>query len=292
MVKWLIALLALLTPTLTWAQTPPIPSSTIQILQTDASANGTGFYMPVAGYSIVGVTISVTSGSPTFLVNFEGAAYEGPVPQTPNQYFQLIACVNATNGGTASSAGGAAHYRCNVSGMTVFRARISGYSGSGAVRVVGAAIAGGIAEIQSPAGLLSTLPSTAILYTNGFGGLTASTNLLFTNGNQVTVMGAVPQVVLQGTEGSARVGQIAESGGNLLFAEGGVATRLTVSLANGLMTLTGPLAPVPFIFTNIATALTANGQVGYCSDCTIANPCAGSGNGAIAKRLNGINVCN
>jgi hypothetical protein len=50
----------------------------------------------------------------------------------------------------------------------------------------------------------------------------------------------------------------------------------------------------PFTFANIATALAAygNGTIGYCSDCTIANPCAGSGNGAIAKRLNGVNVCN
>ena len=36
----------------------------------------------------------------------------------------------------------------------------------------------------------------------------------------------------------------------------------------------------------------ANGSVTYCSDCTIANPCAGSGTGAIAKRLNGVWVCN
>lgn len=36
----------------------------------------------------------------------------------------------------------------------------------------------------------------------------------------------------------------------------------------------------------------ANGIVLYCSDCTIANPCAGSGTGAIAKRLNGVWICN
>ena len=35
-----------------------------------------------------------------------------------------------------------------------------------------------------------------------------------------------------------------------------------------------------------------NGTVTYCSDCTIANPCAGSGTGAIAKKLNGVWVCN
>lgn len=36
----------------------------------------------------------------------------------------------------------------------------------------------------------------------------------------------------------------------------------------------------------------SNGTVVYCNDCTIANPCTGSGTGAIAKRLNGVWVCN
>lgn len=36
----------------------------------------------------------------------------------------------------------------------------------------------------------------------------------------------------------------------------------------------------------------SNGTMTYCSDCTIANPCAGGGTGAIAKRLNGAWVCN
>jgi hypothetical protein len=46
-----------------------------------------------------------------------------------------------------------------------------------------------------------------------------------------------------------------------------------------------------FVFANIGVIGT-NGQIGYCSDCTIANPCASGGTGAIAKRLNGVNVCN
>lgn len=36
----------------------------------------------------------------------------------------------------------------------------------------------------------------------------------------------------------------------------------------------------------------ANGSFVYCSDCTIANPCASGGSGALAKRLNSIWVCN
>jgi hypothetical protein len=43
-------------------------------------------------------------------------------------------------------------------------------------------------------------------------------------------------------------------------------------------------------FANLGTP--SNGTVLYCSDCTIANPCAGAGTGAIAKRLNGVWVCN
>jgi hypothetical protein len=46
----------------------------------------------------------------------------------------------------------------------------------------------------------------------------------------------------------------------------------------------------PTLFVNLGTP--ANGTFLYCSDCKIANPCAGGGTGALAKRLNGIWVCN
>jgi hypothetical protein len=36
----------------------------------------------------------------------------------------------------------------------------------------------------------------------------------------------------------------------------------------------------------------SNGTILYCSDCTVANPCASGGTGALAKRLNGVWVCN
>jgi hypothetical protein len=43
---------------------------------------------------------------------------------------------------------------------------------------------------------------------------------------------------------------------------------------------------------HFASLSTTNGDLEYCDDCTIANPCAGSGTGAYAKRLNGVSVCN
>jgi hypothetical protein len=46
----------------------------------------------------------------------------------------------------------------------------------------------------------------------------------------------------------------------------------------------------PVTFSNLGTP--GNGTFVYCSDCTIAATCAGSGTGAFAKRLNGAWVCN
>ena len=47
----------------------------------------------------------------------------------------------------------------------------------------------------------------------------------------------------------------------------------------------------PVLHANLGTPQ-FNGTLVYCADCTIANPCAGSGNGAFAKYLNGTWVCN
>jgi hypothetical protein len=47
----------------------------------------------------------------------------------------------------------------------------------------------------------------------------------------------------------------------------------------------------PLVFASLS-ALWANGSIVYCSDCTLAAPCAAGGTGAIAKRLNGVWVCN
>jgi hypothetical protein len=54
--------------------------------------------------------------------------------------------------------------------------------------------------------------------------------------------------------------------------------------ADGQMESTG------VTFANLGTP--NNGTLVYCSNCTIANPCASGGTGAFAKRLNGVWVCN
>lgn len=53
---------------------------------------------------------------------------------------------------------------------------------------------------------------------------------------------------------------------------------------------TGTMYPAASPFASLGTPI--NGAMRYCTDCTIANPCAAGGGGAIAKRLGGAWVCN
>lgn len=52
----------------------------------------------------------------------------------------------------------------------------------------------------------------------------------------------------------------------------------------------GTVALGAIVFASLPAA-PVNGMLVYCSDCTIATPCAGAGSGALAKRLNGAWVC-
>lgn len=52
----------------------------------------------------------------------------------------------------------------------------------------------------------------------------------------------------------------------------------------------GTFSPGTFAAATLPAA--ANGSFAYCSDCTVADPCAGGGTGAFAKRLAGVWVCN
>ena len=72
-------------------------------------------------------------------------------------------------------------------------------------------------------------------------------------------------------------------------------TQGSVSLAGtSILSSSGFYGPsvtiFPTVFANLGTP--ANGTLYFCPDCTVANPCAGAGTGALAKRLNGVWVCN
>lgn len=74
----------------------------------------------------------------------------------------------------------------------------------------------------------------------------------------------------------------------------GVMGWTTVTGTGNAVLATSPTITSPqfsaVLYSNLGTP--ANGALIYCSDCTIANPCASGGNGAFAKRLNDVWVCN
>lgn len=77
--------------------------------------------------------------------------------------------------------------------------------------------------------------------------------------------------------------------GGIVDDNPGIAISATVSGKSQGISIIHADGTAP-VFTDLGAA--TNGSMIYCSDCTIANPCAGSGTGAIAKRLNGVWVCN
>lgn len=98
-------------------------------------------------------------------------------------------------------------------------------------------------------------------------------------------------------------------GGNTVTSKNCVAMlgfNMTAPASNGVflgvsstpeVQITASTIALPQVVTITATAFAslgtpANGTFKYCNDCTIANPCAGSGTGALAKRLAGVWVCN
>jgi len=117
----------------------------------------------------------------------------------------------------------------------------------------------------------------------------ASSTLHIANGSAATVMNirstgnvyAGITMVNSGTTWAAGIGAFNGNGTNFQLANGSV-KALDIS-PTGVMTL-------PAV--HFASLPTTNGSIVYCDDCTIANPCAGSGTGAFAKRLNGVSVCN
>jgi hypothetical protein len=64
-----------------------------------------------------------------------------------------------------------------------------------------------------------------------------------------------------------------------------------VNLNNTNFGLNQPLANLSKTFATLPGS-PSNGWQVYCSDCTVANPCASGGSGALAKRINGAWVCN
>ncbi len=75
-------------------------------------------------------------------------------------------------------------------------------------------------------------------------------------------------------------GSVAFPGITVSAAVGGQTQGIIITKADGTAA----------VFADLGAA--TDGSMIYCSDCTIASPCAAGGTGSLAKRLNGVWVCN
>ena len=96
-------------------------------------------------------------------------------------------------------------------------------------------------------------------------------------------------------QGAADTG-VSRLGAATLAVGNGTAADVSGTVASTKLQLTAT------VFANLGTNLTVNGQEIFCSDCTETTPascpvtqasciCAGSGTGAFARRVNGVNYC-
>jgi hypothetical protein len=107
-------------------------------------------------------------------------------------------------------------------------------------------------------------------YGNGFYGTTVLCNMLAT-----PINGPFVDAVPTGAECGDSQSLVNLAATSILNSNGFYGSRITI--------LQTP-------FASLGTPI--NGTFYYCNDCTVANPCAGGGTGALAKRLNGVWVCN
>ncbi len=98
---------------------------------------------------------------------------------------------------------------------------------------------------------------------------------------------SIPFIAFSTAGNTTTIGSLEQSGA----ASGAMAIRSGTTTTPKTLSFFGTAVVFPTVTFSTLPSPT-NGMVCYCSDCTIANPCAGGGTGAIAKRLNGGWVCN
>ena len=129
---------------------------------------------------------------------------------------------------------------------------------------------------------------TAAIEIQGASGVTIAANHVnagppYINFVLATTAGALSRYLIQ-------AGSVSGSGYTYLFRDGTTGTAYTDTLVSDVVATIGRQTFMGVTFANLGTP--SNGTIVYCSDCTIAYPCAGGGTGALAKRLNGAWVCN
>lgn len=167
-----------------------------------------------------------------------------------------------------------------VSAVALSAPSYTATAASGANAIIinnGAKVCFGGAGLRCLADVASSGPGTAdSLFATNFYPFTTTNNNLF---------GRVADGAAAIGNKSGNTAALSNAGAKIhaFFSDAGV-TEKAAFMATGALLQTG--------VAQAALGTPANGTFIYCTDCTIANPCAGGGTGALAKRLNGAWVCN
>lgn len=162
-------------------------------------------------------------------------------------------------------------------------------------------LSSGIARVAATTGIVTSLTTSAGIATNisdetGTGVLTFATAPTFTTSIDIGTAGVKLSDDGDGALTLLGLGNGSDEDLTLNFDD--TANTVSVSSSTGVTVLSAPTMQASVLSILLAPTLFAalgtptNGTLIYCSDCTIASPCAGSGTGALAKRLNGTWVCN
>ena len=154
----------------------------------------------------------------------------------------------------------------------------TGTAGDINIVVTGRIVLGGNSRSAGP--LIATDDTTRGQFAGGTAGIRFLSSVL----GDIADISNTGTLTLGATDNTQDIGTSA-----LRVRTGYFGTSLVIGAAPGTA-LTGSLFISGVTNANLGTP--TNGTVVFCSDCTIANPCAGSGTGALAKRLNGAWVCN
>ena len=150
-------------------------------------------------------------------------------------------------------------------------------------------------QLKFPNGTLSNL-SGAVTFTPSLSpSFTSVTVANGSSGGLFGLNGSTPFNLISNTGVDVNIGDVGAVGGNVTVSSTD-SFNVFIEGVEGVFSVTGsvvqcglPLELEGVAFANLPAV--SSGKLVYCSDCTKTTPCAGSGTGAIAKRLAGAWDC-
>jgi hypothetical protein len=131
----------------------------VHVFQDAAAATGNGTALAVAGWSTIGLQVVITD---TATVTFEATTDDS------NWVSAVCTSIASTSGALVSSTTASGLFKCNIAGMSQFRARITAYTGGTVTakglltlaKIFGGGVGGGGGGVATSVDSSDTLPAT------------------------------------------------------------------------------------------------------------------------------------